>query len=382
MTPKVSDAGHWMKCHGSAKAQAQFPALPGEINESRLEGRACHEVAQAILTAFRDGDEMPNLVGTTSRDGVLITEDLHDAAKVYTDDVIQYCVKTMRGDDLHIEERIDLSHIIPEWYGIPDAWMWNPSTKLLKIWDAKFGHQLVDAFENWSMMLYASGILKQIGLSEHDLQFIDINVTIVQPRGFHSDGPVREWQFGHLGKFSRYMAQITEALSDVLSGSPSCTVGPHCGQCTARAHCDVLKTCGYDGMDFTDALSTHDLHGHNLGVELRILRRYKAAIEARLSGLEEQAIHEIKAGHTVTFFGVKQGYGRERWKKETPHAEVIMMGDLMGVDLRKPVELDTPSQARKKGIDESVIAAYTETPVTKMNLVEVSNTTARMVFGK
>lgn len=59
-----------------------------------------------------------------------------------------------------------------------------------------------------------------------------------------------------------------------------------------------------------------------------------------------------------------------------------MMGDLMGVDLRKPVELDTPAQARKKGVDESVIAAYSETPMTAIKLVEVDGTEARQVFTR
>ena len=57
--PKVSDANHWMKCHGSVQAQAQFPALPGEVSQSRLEGRACHEVAKKLLTAERHGWPLP-----------------------------------------------------------------------------------------------------------------------------------------------------------------------------------------------------------------------------------------------------------------------------------------------------------------------------------
>ena len=64
--PKVSDANHWMKCHGSVQAQAQFPALPGEVSQSRLEGRACHEVAKKLLTAERHGWPLPELVGTLS----------------------------------------------------------------------------------------------------------------------------------------------------------------------------------------------------------------------------------------------------------------------------------------------------------------------------
>jgi hypothetical protein len=75
------------------------------------------------------------------------------------------------------------------------------------------------------------------------------------------------------------------------------------------------------------------------------------------------------------------GKGRERWKKDVPHAEVIMMGDLLGVDIRKPVEMDTPAQVRKKGIDESVIAEYSETPMTALKLVEVDGAKIRQIFN-
>ena len=44
--PKVSDAGQWMVCNGSFRAQQAHPPLNVEPSQSRLEGRAAHEVAQ------------------------------------------------------------------------------------------------------------------------------------------------------------------------------------------------------------------------------------------------------------------------------------------------------------------------------------------------
>jgi hypothetical protein len=114
---------------------------------------------------------------------------------------------------------------------------------------------------------------------------------------------------------------------------------------------------------------------------LKLLRRAQKAIEYRLSGLEEQAIHELSNGGLVSYFSTERGKGRERWKKDVPHAEVIMMGDLLGVDIRKPVEMDTPAQVRKKGIDESVIAEYSETPMTALKLVEVDGAKIRQIFN-
>jgi hypothetical protein len=52
----------------------------------------------------------------------------------------------------------------------------------------------------------------------------------------------------------------------------------------------------------------------------------------------------------------------------------VMMGDLMGVDIRKPLALDTPTQAKakfkkaKKDVD--IIKQYSHRPETGVTLVE------------
>jgi hypothetical protein len=168
----------------------------------------------------------------------------------------------------------------------------------------------------------------------------------------------------------------------VLDTAPMCTPGPHCLDCSARAHCDTLKQQGYAGIDYVQSLQTHNLSGHALGVELRLLQRAQEMIEMRLSGLEEQALHEIKQGQHVTFYSAKTTYGRKRWKKDVPVDQVIMMGDLMGQNLRKPQELDTPAQCVKKGIDPSVVEQYVETPVTGVKLEQVNERAIRSVFER
>ena len=382
MTPKVSDANHWMVCNGSALAQAQFPPLPGEVSQSRLDGRACHEAAQTLLNAARAGEPEPQLLDTLSKDGVVITRELLDAAEEYVSVVMGVVQEhNINPFMLHIETRVALDHIAPGWYGIPDANVWAPDAHELHIFDAKFGHRLVDVFEHWPMILYASGAIRQLGATAKGTSVKRIVLHIVQPRSFHSGGTHRTWSFP-VDKLEEYENAVRGTLRMIEGGSAPCSTGSHCTTCSARAHCDTLMRDVYSGLEFVDDLNTHDLHGHALGLELKLLNRYESLFKARLSGLEEQAIHEIKSGKTVTFFGTKQGYGRERWKKETPHGEIIMMGDLMGVDLRKPVELDTPAQARKKGVDESVIAAYSETPMTVIKLVEVDGTEARQVFTR
>lgn len=372
--PKASDALQWMKCNGSHAAQLCHPGPPGELSQSKLEGRACHEVAQKLFRNEPFGD----IVGSLSQDGIVITQELFEAAREYYNDVWGYCNSHgIPRSDMQVEKPVSLEHHLPGWFGIPDVAVRNTSLNHLIIWDGKFGHSLVEAYEHWSMILYAGALIQNGDGFEPDI----IEMRIVQPRGFHSEGTVRKWCLT-MDELSDYLSQIDIALHEVMSESPLCTPGPQCKNCTARAHCDALQRAGYDNIDYVGQLQTHTLSGHSLGVELKLLQRAQEMIKMRLSGLEEQALHEIKQGQHVPFFSAKPAYGRKRWKKEIPLEQVIMMGDLMGQDLRKPVELDTPAQCIKKGIDPAVVEQYAETPSTGVKLEPVTERGIKSVFSR
>lgn len=369
--PKVSDAGTWMNCNGSFRAQQVYPPLDVEPSQSRLEGRACHEVAQKLFK----NEPFSDLVGSLSKDGIVITDELFDAAREYFNEVWGYCNTHGRLHDLHVEEVCPVPGY-GDWYCIPDAWVYVPEVKVLRVWDAKFGHRIVDPFENWQLLIEAFSICDQFQMPPDIIELV-----IVQPRGFTSEGTVRKWALTY-DELRVYRRQVNETILRVLDTAPMCTPGPHCLDCSARAHCDTLKQQSYAGVDYVQSLQTHNLSGHALGVELRLLQRAQEMIKMRLSGLEEQALHEIKQGQHVTFYSAKTTYGRKRWKKDVPVDQVIMMGDLLGQNLRKPQELDTPAQCAKKGIDPSVIEQYAETPVTGVKLEQVDERSIRSVFER
>lgn len=380
--PLVHDSNDWMRCLGAAQARAAYPGVPSEPSESKLEGRACHEASQLLLERWRKGGvlDFSGIVGSLSKDGIVITQELFDAAYEYVNDVAKYCDFNFLTPQVRIEQRVDLSRWLPGWYCIPDAYVYDVSSNVLTVWDAKFGHTIVDVFENWQLLIGAFGIIQALDITEPVRQAVKLDLRVVQPRGFTSDGTIRKW-FVTADAVGHYWNELHRALPLVIGETPPTKFGTQCKNCSARANCDTLLRVSYEGIDFAGSLQTHTLTGHNLGVDLKLLRRAQKAIEYRLSGLEEQAIHEIKSGKSVSFYTAQQSKGHERWKKDVPHDQVIMMGDLMGVDIRKPVEMDTPSQVRKKGIDESVIAEYSETPLTGLKLVEIDGDKARQIFN-
>lgn len=369
--PKVSDASMWMQCNGSFRAQQAYPPLDVEPSQSKREGLACHEVAQRL---FRN-EPFGEMVGSLSKDGTVITDELFDATREYFNEVWRFCNKHGVLQQLHVEESCPVPGY-DNWYCIPDAWVYVPDTRVLRIFEGKFGHRIVDVIENWQMLIEAFAVIET-----HNLCPDIIELVVVQPRGFTSEGTVRKWAITY-DELVMYWRQVSDTMLRVLDTAPTCTPGPHCLDCSARAHCDTLKQQSYAGVDYVTSLQTHNLSGHALGVELRLLQRAQEMIKMRLSGLEEQALHEIKQGQHVTFYSAKTTYGRKRWKKDVPVDQVIMMGDLLGQNLRKPQELDTPAQCAKKGIDPSVIEQYAETPVTGVKLERVNERAIRSVFER
>ena len=371
--PKVSDANQWMACNGSFRAQQAYPPLDVEPSQSRLEGRAAHEVAQKLFK----NEPFSDLVGSLSKDGIVITDELFDAAREYFNEVWGYCNTHGVLQKLRVEVPVNVPGY-GDWYCIPDTWVVATveGKKVLRVWDAKFGHRIVDPFENWQLLIEAYAIVET-----HHLDVDIIELVIVQPRGFTSDGTVRKWALTY-DELCAYRQQVNEMMPRVMDATPMCTPGSWCLDCSARAHCDTLKQQSYAGVDYVQSLQTHNLSGHALGVELRLLQRAQEMIKMRLSGLEEQALHEIKQGQHVTFYSAKTTYGRKRWKKDVPVDQVIMMGDLLGQNLRKPQELDTPAQCIKKGIDPSVVEQYAETPVTGVKLEQVDERSIRSVFER
>lgn len=381
----IHDANLWVNCTGSVALSEKFPAIEsGEgVSQARLEGRAFHETAQTLLETVKCGGGLLDgvqFVGTLSNDGIVISDEIYDCAVEYAIDVIDYCEKHGVIDGLNIEQRVDTDHLSDDTYGYVDAWVFDSKRMTLVVWEGKFGHRYVDVFENWQLICYVSGILEQMAINGMTDQMINVDMRVAQPRCFTGDGSIRSWQCTASDLRAHVNTVIASAYQARNDGK--CKVGNWCHHCPGRRGCTTLQRVNYQGMDYQLNAEGVPLHGGDLAFELRLLNRAEVALKARKSGLEEQALAELRNGQSIPGFTTQQGYGRKRWMKNTPHDEIIAMGDMMEIDLRKPVELDTPTQALKKGIDESVILEYSETPRTKVKLVEDNGSKARKAFSQ
>ncbi len=382
----AADVDQWDTCAGSVQMQAlPLPTVHNAVNESKEEGIACHSLSRDVIRSYVGGESIllrSDVIDELSENGVLITNELYDAAHEYVHDVLDYCHSGGALNQLRIEQRVDLNHIYQGMYGFVNCWAYNPALHTLTVWEAKFGRTIVEAFECLQLAEYTTGIIKELRMKSADILTLKIDLRIVQPRGWHIDGTVRSWKPSYL-ELNPIMDRIIAKANEAMGDNPTCVVSEHCHNCKARHSCETLQRNTGMTTDYIGGVMPVNLSGANLGYELAVLQKAQKVLKARVSGLEAQALAEIKAKKIVPGFDVEQGQGRERWKKDTPVDEILMMAECLGFDDLKEVSIScTPKQAITKGLDPETVRMYSETPTGALKLVVDDGSKARQAFRK
>jgi hypothetical protein len=364
----ASSAARRIQCPQSATWEAMYP--DSEDDEAAREGEAAHWVVSQMLTGHLTD------AGMVAPNGVVITPEMEAGADLMFNEATRalepYGLKPQQGQ---VEQRVAIPSVHAAHFGTPDYYIVvnRPGAPpLVLLWDYKFGHLPVPAFENAQMVDYLAGICT--GMPETT----EIQVTIVQPRSYTREGPVRRWSttLGNMrGLFNRSAAAAAEALGP----NPRTRVGPECAYCKARHACPALAAQSFGAMDEAFHATRMDLTPEQIGLELRMLARAEQRLKARKSGLAEQATRLLRQGHRVPGWSMQPGQVREQWT--VPAEVVISTGAAMGVKVAKPPEPLTPRQARDAGLDPVVVAALSERGKAAPALTQDDDNVGRMIFG-
>lgn len=371
-----SSAHRWVFCPGSARMEAAQPQA-GET-PATAEGTAAHWVVECLLLHDRTptADEVaPN--------GVPIDAEMIEAAQLVRDDVAARLGTNWRTT-INVEQRVTIPRVHPKNWGTPDIWAFQQladGSWMLHVWDFKYGYKVVEAFENWQCINYASGILSQAGLDEggRDLHTF-VSICVIQPRAPHRDGSVRRWTV-RASDLRGHVNRLHSAAEEACSDNPMCRPEPSaCEDCRARVPCEANQRAAFRAAALGYASQPLDITPAGLGLELRNLTRAKQILDARIAGLEEVADALIRKGVPVAWHALESTPGRLAWTK--PAAEVFALGEMLGVSFAKQVDPVTPTQAKAMlpAALKPTIDAFAQRPPGALKLVADDGSKARRVF--
>lgn len=353
-------------CPGSLQMEERFPQ--SEETDGAKEGTAAHECF------YMEWHGVPYTVGATASNSVTIDREMLEAGSEFCD-----MLRSWNTPYTYVEQQIPCASIHPLCGGTPDAWGWFPEQYLIRLADMKYGHRFVDVIDNGQLGSYTSGIVDLLQINGLQEQHISVEWTIYQPRCYQGGGTWKTYTY-RLSDLRGLWNKLIASAAESLTENPRCVPSVQCRDCTGRHACVALQRASASVTDFTArTLEDFQLTEAQAGYELQRLARAREVLEARIEGLEEQAIAAIKRGRRVPGWEVKHSAGRERWK-EGKAAEVGAMAQMLNIDLYKPRELVTPTQARKLGFDVAMLDA-TEKPSGAAKLVPVNTNETAKIFG-
>jgi len=232
-----------INCPGSANMERD---LPNETSPYAAEGTAAHALGEKCLLENKEPSEFEGEI-IINDDGTEfeVDADMIEAVDVYID----HC-KPLMGDHL-IEYKFPLPFLGPDEKGTSDFTALNE--RILHVTDYKHGRGVpVDAIGNIQGLCYGLGAAKYFDKEEWDI----LRITIVQPRAYHDDGPVRSWDVPR-AELMDYMINFAYHAKATESEDAELKVGDWCRFCKAKPTCPAQLKFVEDAMemDFNEPTS-------------------------------------------------------------------------------------------------------------------------------
>lgn len=385
-----------VKCNASVQLQEQVPPLPE--TEEEAEGTFAHWVAMKYAQGHDHSMPQGSKFMHNGREWTIDT-DMVAGAMMYK--------RAIGGfhSDLRLEDAVRASRIHPEHcWGTPDAWRFFPDArnawlecppeispdlfargmiKILRVADYKYGHRYVEVFDNYQTTAYAVGVMERLNLDDLDPN-LWIEMCIIQPRCYQAEGPVRWWRV-QASDLRGPVNIANGAAYAALGDNPVARTNDSCIDCRARHVCKTLQYATGAIIDFSTSGEVVQMPPEAIGTELALVQDAMQRLKARETGLAGQAEALMRQGKPVSFYYMSPGQSRLTYYDDVNVDEVVGLGDLLNIDLRKKLErkdlLVTPTQAVQLGVDPATINLYAHRPKAALKLARDNSVAARKVFG-
>jgi hypothetical protein len=335
-------------------------------NQYSKEGLAAHKLGEAMIKSGIDHGAQ--FLGTEIIPGCVVDEEMVDGCRLYAQtmrDIFEKCTDSFTEDSIVFGSSSK---------GYVDSWAYCENSKTLYVCDFKYGRRIVDVFENYQLAIYDAALIAGRML---DVQKI-VNI-VVQPRAQHRLGPVRMWETTP-AVLADIISHINIKAEEALSESPLCVTGSHCMDCEARHDCEAASMAAMSAVDYVASATPQGLTSDQMGTEAILLRRVQEAIKLRLAGLETEIEAKLRGGEPVKGWTMTESTGHLEWIISPE--DVAILGDQLGVNVRKPPAVITPTQAKTAGFNQDVLATITRRPSRGHKLTPVNMKEVRRKFSQ
>jgi hypothetical protein len=231
-----SKAHRILACPASLRLEEE--AGPDRTSGDAQLGTAAHSLLESVLRLGTDGGAAAWVGTPIVVDGktFVVDGEMAEAVQVAVDWVVNV-MATCRDAKLMLEQRVTWAALNPaeEMRGSADIIIVLPSLGRLVVADYKHGQgKLVEARRNPQGMYYAVGALLDPAVSELDIR--EVQVSIIQPRAYHPDGPVRSDTITAEELYA-WSVKMLDAVRQGQSPDAPAVPGPHCTFCRAEATC-------------------------------------------------------------------------------------------------------------------------------------------------
>lgn len=355
----ASGAERWMQCPGSVALLRELTiTAESDAPDYRRDGTAAHAAAAYLVT--HPSFEAWELIGQKFEDGangeIELDAEMATAIQLYHDTLKP---SIAASDEAGLRTMIEYpisSPVHKDFYGTCDCAVIVPGQGFhkqedLEVTDFKYGEGIqVDAEENPQLMYYAFGVLQEAP------DAVNVKLRIVQPRGFHEDGPVREWDTtaAHIRDWAENVlvpAMHRTELDNALDA------GPWCRFCPAKLVCPLLSSL-FKAACLANPKAVVKMSDESLGRSYQ----YTQAVKFYLKALEDEAYNRLNAG---TYSGGVVKLVNKKARRVYKVGSPALFKSKFGDDAMEKPELKSPAEMEKISSEAKLLVKeYAYTPQT------------------
>ena len=315
----------WKACPGSVRLSE---GIPEEKSTYAAEGSEAHTWGERVLRGEVKLSKIP--------------PDFLEAVAVYVDHVEH--LRKQKPSVESIEKRFHMKSYHPDLFGTADYVAYFPKEKVLHVVDYKHGAGIpVEVLDsdgpNKQLMYYGLG-----ALHEFEVPISTVILTIVQPRCYHPDGPVRSLAVDGVDMVE-FGFELVDDAKRTEDENASIIPGDHCRFCVAKRICPALSAKALEVAE--NAFSpVEEYDAEKLAVSLAMI----PAIESWCESVHKFAYRQAERGNPVPGYKLVAKIAREKWvNRENPAALAAELESTLGIPYTNlwEDELKSPAAVRK-----------------------------------